>query len=224
MRNIIRFLYSTLLFIYILSCTSSKSSTLQNVRVKKITISNKYAIIPNVLKLSLLLEYTKKHYGEPYIYLDNPELIVIHSTETKDLSIALNVFKHDILRGRPDIASGGELNVGTHFLIDTNGNIYLNTPTDYIVRHTIGFNHKAISIENVGYSGNLTKAQIKSNIELIKYLKFKYKSIKYVIGHYEYMDNSKPHFVHFKELSDEYTPTIKMDPGSNFINEIRKGL
>ena len=211
-----------LLSCFIFSCGSS--NFYHTKYTNRLNISDEYIITPNTLRLELLTKYTKDHYGEPYIYLDNPEMIVIHSTETKNLKIAVNIFKGEHLIGRKDIRYGGEINVGTHFLVDTNGDIYASTPTDYIVRHTIGFNHKAISIENIGYAGNLTKEQLKSNIELIEHLKRKYNNIKYIIGHYEYMDSTQPHFHLYKELNSEYKPTIKSDPGSNFIYKIRKNI
>ncbi len=215
--------YSLILTSFIiLSCEFS--TFYRKPHTNRLKINDDYMITPNSLRLNLLTKYTKDHYGEPYIYLDNPEIIVIHSTETKTLNVAVNVFQREILIGRKDIHYGGEVNVGTHFLVDTNGEIYKSTPTDYIVRHTIGFNHKSISIENIGYAGQLTKEQLKANIELIKYLKQKYSSIKYVIGHYEYMDNTRPHFRLYKELNSKYIPTIKSDPGSNFIYNIRKNL
>ena len=74
-----------------------------------------------------------------------------------NFEIVVNIFKNDLLIGRADIEFGGEVNVGTHFIIDTNGEIYSNTPLDYIARHTNGFNYTAISVENIGFADNLTE-------------------------------------------------------------------
>lgn len=41
---------------------------------------------------------------------------MIHSTETENLEIVVNIFKNDLLIGREDIEFGGEVNVGTHFI------------------------------------------------------------------------------------------------------------
>ena len=153
---------------------SGNRSNSEKSKLKELEINNKYKIEPNDLRLNLLREYTKKHYGEACIYLNNPQIIVIHSTETENLEIVVNIFKNDLLIGRADIEFGGEVNVGTHFIIDTNGEIYSNTPLDYIARHTIGFNYTAISVENIGFADNLTEEQFNSNIKLIKYLKNKY--------------------------------------------------
>lgn len=221
------------IIISLLSCSyTAKGGILQTNTVTtnqatnniNININDKYKITPNSLRLNLMSKYTMEHYGKPLIYLDNPKIIVVHSTETPNLAIAVNIFKNDILTGRPDIESGGEVNVGTHFLVDTDGTIYANTPTEYIARHTVGFNYTAISIENIGYADKLTKEQLDSNVRLIKYLKNKYKSIQYVIAHYEYKNKESEHYYLFKELNTKYRSTIKTDPGKNFMEELRKRI
>lgn len=190
----------------------------------KLNINDKYKITPNALRLKLLSEYTKAHYGQPLIYLDNPQIIVVHSTETPNLKIAVNIFEKEILHGRPDIEAGGEVNVGTHFLVDFDGTIYANTPIEYIARHTVGFNYTSVSIENIGYADKLTKEQLESNVKLIKYIKSKYKSIKYIIAHYEYKDKTLPHYSLYKELNTKYINPGKKDPGTNFMKELRNRI
>ena len=219
MKNIVILLF----FITIISCSSSKK-IISNKENNTIEIHNIYKIYPSTLKLSLMSEYSQKHYGSPNYNLVNPQIIVVHSTETKNLQIALNVFQNDFLIGRKDIDSGGDVNVGTHFLIDTNGTIYASTPLEYMARHTIGLNYTAIGIENIGFAGKLTKEQLNSNIKLIKYLKNHYKSIKYIIGHYEYRDTNSPHYHLFKEIDPTYRFTIKTDPGYDFMQEIKQRI
>ena len=187
-------------------------------------INDKYLISPNSLKLDLMSKYSRDHYGENLIYLNNPQIIVIHSTETPNLDIALYIFKHDTLIGRSDIEYGGEVNVGTHFLIDIDGTIYSSTPLEYIARHTIGFNHTAISIENIGYAGRLTEEQLDSNVKLIKYLKSRFNSIKYIIGHYEYNNIKLPHYSLNKELNKKYIQTFRYDPGTNFMERLKRKI
>ncbi len=189
-----------------------------------IKIDNKYKITPSSLRLNLLSQYSKTHYGNPLIYLNNPQIIVVHSAETPNLNVTVNIFENDILIGRPDIEAGGEVNVGAHFLVDFDGTIYANTPEQYIARHTVGFNYTAIGIENIGYADNLTKEQLDSNVMLIKYLRNKYKSIKYVIAHYEYGNKTSPHYSLYKELNTKYINPAKKDPGTNFMNELRKRI
>ncbi|MEI0559502.1 peptidoglycan recognition protein family protein [Brachyspira intermedia] len=222
-KNII---YISIIISLLLSCTNTVSSNViqTNDVTVKLDISDKYKITPNALRLQLLSEYTQTHYGSKLIYLDNPQIIVVHSTETPNLSIAVNIFKNDTLIGRPDIEAGGEVNVGTHFLVDFDGTIYANTPIEYIARHTVGFNYTSISIENIGYADKLTKEQLEANVKLIKYIKSKYKSIKYIIAHYEYKDKTLPHYSLYKELNTKYINPGKRDPGTNFMQELRKRI
>ncbi|MEI0702528.1 peptidoglycan recognition family protein [Brachyspira intermedia] len=222
-KNII---YISIIISLLLSCTNTVSSNViqTNDVAVKLDISDKYKITPNALRLQLLSEYTQTHYGSKLIYLDNPQIIVVHSTETPNLSIAVNIFKNDTLIGRPDIEAGGEVNVGTHFLVDFDGTIYANTPIEYIARHTVGFNYTSISIENIGYADKLTKEQLEANVKLIKYIKSKYKSIKYIIAHYEYKDKTLPHYSLYKELNTKYINPGKRDPGTNFMQELRKRI
>ncbi|MBW5410368.1 N-acetylmuramoyl-L-alanine amidase, partial [Brachyspira hampsonii] len=210
----------------LLSCSNTVNNNITHTNdvVIKPYINDKYRITPNALRLKLLSEYTETHYGSKLIYLDNPQIIVVHSTETSNLAIAVNIFKNDILTGRPDIEAGGEVNVGTHFLVDFDGTIYENTPIEYIARHTVGFNYTSISIENIGYADKLTKEQLEANVKLIKYIKSKYKSIKYIIAHYEYKDKTMPHYSLYKELNTKYINPGKRDPGTNFMKELRKRI
>lgn len=219
MKNIVILFF----FITLISCSSNKN-IISNKENNTIEIHNIYKIYPSPLKLNLMAEYSQKHYGYSNYNLFNPQIIVVHSTETRNLQIALNVFQNDFLRGRKDIDSGGDVNVGTHFLVDTNGTIYASTPLEYMARHTIGLNYTAISIENIGFAGKLTKEQLNANIKLIKYLKNHYKSIKYVIGHYEYRDTNSPHYHLFREIDPTYRFTIKTDPGYDFMQEIKQRI
>ncbi|OEJ14022.1 N-acetylmuramoyl-L-alanine amidase [Brachyspira hampsonii] len=222
-KNII---YIVIISLLLSSCSNTVSNNIVHTNdiVVKPYINDKYKITPNALRLKLLSEYTETHYGSKLIYLDNPQIIVVHSTETPNLSIAVNIFKNDTLIGRPDIEAGGEVNVGTHFLVDFDGTIYENTPIEYIARHTVGFNYTSISIENIGYADKLTKEQLEANVKLIKYIKNKYKSIKYIIAHYEYKDKTLPHYSLYKELNTKYINPGKRDPGTNFMKELRKRI
>lgn len=88
-----------------------------------------------------------------------------------------------------------------------------------MTRHVIGLNFSSIGVENVG--GNkksLTTEQLKANIELVKYLKEKYKTIEYLIGHYEYQSFEKHPL--FLEKNSKYR-TIKNDPSKDFMEKLR---
>ena len=60
---------------------------------------------------------------------------------------------------------------------------------NWMARHVIGLNYSSIGVENVGGKGNkvddLTKAQRQANLDLIRYLRYKYPSMQYLIGHNE---------------------------------------
>ena len=93
-------------------------------------------------------------------------------------------------------------------------------PETLMARHVIGLNHAAIGIENVGGTEDtpLTRAQLKANIKLVKYLNSKY-DIEYVIGHYEYT-NFVGHEL-WLEKNENYR-TTKTDPGEWFMKKVRK--
>jgi N-acetylmuramoyl-L-alanine amidase len=121
---------------------------------------------------------------------------------------------------REQIQIASSLNVSSHFLVDKNGSIYRLMPETLMARHVIGLNHIAIGIENVGGLDDkkLTRAQRKSNIWLVKYLKSKY-DIEYLIGHYEYTNFvGHPYWL---ERDDSYR-TEKTDPGNRFLKRVKK--
>ena len=96
-------------------------------------------------------------------------------------------------------------------------------PENYMARHVIGLNHSSIGIENVGGNDTLplTDMQVEANIKLVKYLKNKFPTIDYLIGHYEYT-NFEGHEL-WLEVDDNYR-TEKVDPGEKFMNSVRKGV
>ena len=172
-------------------------------------------------RVELTKEYIKKSYG---LDVENivivPKMIVIHHTAVDDLIESFNRFNSEILfTDRKDIQKAGNLNVSAQFLVDLDGTIYSLMPETYMARHVIGLNLSSIGIENVG--GNkkaLTQEQLNANIELIKYLKEKYKTIEYLIGHYEYQNFEKHHL--FLEKNPNYR-TIKHDPSVEFMQNLR---
>jgi len=98
-------------------------------------------------------------------------------------------------------------------------------PDNWMARHVIGLNYSTIGIENVGGKGNkaedLTPAQLKSNIALVKYLKKKYPTIEYLIGHYEYRQMEKSSY--WLEKDKGYR-TVKNDPGPKFMKDVRSAV
>lgn len=175
-------------------------------------------------RVLLTKEYIKNSYGLEVEDINIiPKIIVIHHTATDDLKESYDRFKPELLlQDRKYISKAGSLNVSAHFLVDFDGTIYSMMPETYMARHVIGLNLSSIGIENVG--GNkkaLTKEQLEANIKLVEYLKEKYKTIKYLIGHYEYT-NAESHPL-FLEKDKNYR-TIKHDPDMNFMESLRSNF
>lgn len=173
-------------------------------------------------RIALTKKYLSTRYGleqdEPTIV---PQMIVLHLTVIPTMQKTFDAFYDSQLPNRPDIATASNLNVSSQFLVDQDGTIYRLMPETTMARHVIGLNHAAIGIENVGGTDEtpLTKAQIKSNIWLVKYLSKKY-PIEYLIGHYEYT-NFEGHELWLEK--DEGYRTEKTDPGEDFMNAVREG-
>lgn len=179
-------------------------------------------IIFDTERIQLTKEYLLKRYeldqNSPEI---TPKMVVLHWTAIPSLKDSFEVFNRSTLPiWRPNIESASGLNVSSHFLVDQDGTIYRLMPETTMARHTIGLNHCAIGIENVGGTEDmpLTKAQLKSNIYLVNYLASKY-DIDYVIGHQEYtLFEGHPLWL---EVDDGYR-TEKTDPGMDFVEKVRK--
>lgn len=149
-----------------------------------------------------------------------PKMVVLHWTAIPSLKKSFEAFNRSTLPNwRPDLVNVSGLNVSSHFLVDQDGTIYRLMPETTMARHTIGLNHCAIGIENVGGTEGLplTKKQLRSNIYLVNYLASKY-DIDYVIGHQEYtLFEGHPLWL---EVDDGYR-TEKTDPGMDFVEKVR---
>ena len=172
-------------------------------------------------RIELKKQYIKNSYGLEVKNINIiPKIIVIHHTAVDDLKESFIRLKPDILlTDRKDITKAGNLNVSTQFFVALDETIYSLMPETYMARHVIGLNFSSIGVENVG--GNkksLTTEQLKANIELVKYLKEKYKTIEYLIGHYEYQSFEKHPL--FLEKDSKYR-TIKNDPSKDFMEKLR---
>jgi N-acetyl-anhydromuramyl-L-alanine amidase AmpD len=170
----------------------------------------------------LSIEYLKNRHG---IEKENativPTMVVVHWTAVNSLESTFDVFNPVHLGGRPELTAASKLNVSAHFLVDRDGTIFRLLPDTTFARHTIGLNYTAIGIENIGGpDAPLTKAQVKANAALIKYLYKKYK-LTYVIGHHEYYAFQGTDI--WKETDPNYL-TQKQDPGPKFMKRLRKRL
>ena len=166
----------------------------------------------------LIDEYTLKHYGKICREII-PQAAVVHWTAFGNVE---SVWKFFYAEEMPD--DEGRLNVASQFLVDRDGTIWRLMPETKFARHIIGYNHCAIGIENVGgYKGreDLTKAQLESNIRLIKYLHAKYPTIKYVFGHYQ-QGKARASGLFIENIKGYYS--IKIDPGPKFMRGLRNQL
>ena len=182
-------------------------------------------IIFNQDRINLTKEYLKDRYNLDRDSINIiPKIIVLHWTVIPSMIETFNAFNSPYLPNwRPELENVSGLNVSSQFLVDQDGSIYRLMPETYMARHVIGLNHASIGIENVGGSEDLplTSKQVESNIKLIKYLKNKYSTIEYLIGHYEYKDFEDTEL--WLEIDTSYR-TMKVDPGKIFMNSVRKEI
>ena len=183
-----------------------------------------HPIIYDSVRKALSLQYLKERHGliqtEPTL---SPKMIVSHWTAIPTLEGSFNAFNSVTLKNRKELIEASPLNVSIHFLVDRDGTIYRLMPEKLMARHVIGLNWCALGIENVGDGKKfpLTEAQLQANIFIVKYLKKKYKSIEYLIGHHEYTSFQNTPL--WKETNPNYR-TGKTDPGDEFMEKLRKGV
>lgn len=173
-------------------------------------------------RIELTKDYLQKRYGLPGDSINIvPKMIVLHHTVVPTFQKTFEVFDPATLPNwRPEIENVSGLNVSSQFVVDRDGTIYRLMPENRMARHVIGLNHCAIGVENVGGTPELplTKAQVKANIKLVRYLAHKY-NIEYLIGHHEYT-RFEGHEL-WLEVDDGYR-TKKTDPGEEFMQKVRK--
>lgn len=164
----------------------------------------------------LTREYAERHYWLSQTEII-PQAVVIHWTAGATWESAYYTFYDDT---RAD----GEVNVSSQFIVDRDGTIYRLMPENKLARHVIGYNWCAVGIENVGGVGNvedLTTAQLQANISLIKYLREKYPTIKFVFGHYQQVA-ARESGLYIEKVPGYYS--IKSDPGKIFMQNLKNAL
>jgi len=178
-------------------------------------------------RVEMTKAYIRQHYGLKVKNIKiTPRIIVLHWTAEMNFKKSFNRLKPEkLLTDRKDIAKASALNVSSQFMVDRDGTIYRLMPENWMARHVIGLNYSSIGIENIGGKGNkaedLTPAQLRSNIALVRYLKAKYPTIQYLIGHYEY--RQMEHTSLWLEKDKGYR-TVKNDPGKKFMRDVRKNV
>jgi len=174
-------------------------------------------------RVEMTKSYIKQHYGMIIKNINiTPKIILLHWTAEMSFDKSFKRLQpQKLLTDRKDIAKASLLNVSAQFLIARDGTIYRLMPETWMARHVIGLNYSSIGVENVGGKDNkkddLTPAQVKSNIALVEYLKNKYPSIEYLVGHHEYRQMEKTSL--WLELDKGYR-TVKSDPGDAFMEKV----
>ena len=199
-----------------------------NLRIENLFTKNSIIQKPIIFtdkRKEMTKAYIKKHYGlEVKDITIKPIAIVLHWTAVMDFKDSFKRLNPEILLSdRKDISKASALNVSAHYLVKRDGTIYQLMPDNWMARHTIGINYSSIGIENVGGKDNkdedLTSAQVEANAKLVKYLRFKYPKIEYLIGHYEYEKMQKTEM--WLEKDKNYR-TKKSDPGKKFMEAVRE--
>ena len=174
-------------------------------------------------RIEMTKAYIKSHYGIATDTIQiTPKIILLHWTAEMDLGKSFARLKPEkLLSDRKDIMQASALNVSAQFLVARDGTIYRLMPENWMARHVIGLNYSSIGIENVGGHGDskddLSPAQVASNIALVRYLKSKYPSIEYLVGHHEYRTMEKTPL--WLEKDKGYR-TAKNDPGDAFVQKV----
>ena len=178
-------------------------------------------------RIEMTKAYIRSHYGKKVeSIVITPKIIVLHWTAEMSLEKSFDRLKPEkLLSDRKDIVKASALNVSAHFLVARDGTIYRLMPENWMARHVIGLNYSSIGIENVGGKGNksedLTPEQLRANIALVGYLKGKFPTIEYLIGHHEYTQmEATPLWLE----RDKGYRTVKNDPGEKFMREVRKAV
>ncbi len=154
-----------------------------------------------------------------------PQVIVLHWTGGCCTRSAWFTFEPERRPRRPDLTGAKALNVSAHFLVARDGTIYRLMDETRMGRHTIGLNHLAVGIENVGDGARypLTQAQVDADIALVTWLVARFPSITHLIGHHEYRAFEHAGHPYFQE-HDSLRRTRKVDPGEDFMAAVRAGL
>ncbi|MBN2651181.1 MAG: N-acetylmuramoyl-L-alanine amidase [Spirochaetales bacterium] len=199
--------------------------------VEPVLLEFGFPVVSQVVEISsrrkeLTREYCIRHYNRNSYLIEVPRMIVIHYTGVSSLGESFAIYRDDIIPAeRTDINGFGRVNIGVHFLVDKDGSVYSMLPENMIGRHTVGFNHLSIAIENVGVADyELTSQQVEANARIISYLGGKYPTIRFLFGHHEYLDKEKAHFLYFKAEDPFYKPRPMADPGVLFMKNLRDYL
>ncbi|MBL8614253.1 MAG: N-acetylmuramoyl-L-alanine amidase [Deltaproteobacteria bacterium] len=185
-------------------------------------------VLWNAERERLAMLYFERHKGWPpgqdpkRALRMEPRVIVQHWTAGPTARSAYNTFRAPAQVRRRDRSESNALNLCSHFVVDRDGSIYRLMPEDRMGRHTIGLNHLAIGVENVGDGKRwpLTQAQVEANAALVRWLAAAY-PLTHLIAHAEYRWlESHPYFVE----TDPGFRTGRIDPGPEFMGALRAAV
>ena len=173
-------------------------------------------------RVRLTLEYRRAHQDpEAKDITIAPKVVVLHYTAGGSAEGTFRYLSRTRLeKGRKKLARAGAVNVSAHFLVDRDGTVIRLMPETWMARHTIGLNHVAIGVENVGDGKKypLTDAQVEANAQLVRYLAGRYE-LTHLIGHSESPRlAAHPYYVE----RDRTYENAKGDPGAEFLARVRE--
>jgi beta-N-acetylhexosaminidase len=129
--------------------------------------------------------YAYRHYGIRDWRLRDPQLIVIHYSQTASAAATRNTFLPDV----PDPELHERPGTCAHFVVDRFGRIYQLVDLGTMCRHAFGVNWTAIGIEHVGYSDAQVLSdgrQFAASLRLVRWLRCRFGiQLRNVIGHAE---------------------------------------
>jgi N-acetyl-anhydromuramyl-L-alanine amidase AmpD len=213
--NLKKFFISLIVFFEVFNFSRGEVAEIEDYESLKPMIVEKF-LNWTPYRENLTRKYAELHYGMSITRIE-PQAVVVHWTAGDTWESAYYTFYNET-RG------DGTVNVSSQFIIDKDGTIYQLMPENYLARHVIGYNWCAIGIENVGgVNGreDLTQQQVKSNIELIRYLRAKYPAIKYIFGHYQQVE-ARASGLFIENVPDYFAE--KIDPGEKFMQALRENL
>lgn len=156
-------------------------------------------------------------------HIIRPLMVVIHYTGSLSLPSALHTLRARRLGTGPEAARQPEsVSVGVPYVVDRDGTIYRLFDDDArFGRHTIGLNHSAMGIENVGDRRHpFTPAQLQANARLVEYAALRH-PLRWLIGHREVYQMARTSY--YLEAIPRYC-SDKNDPAWKCLRTLRARL
>jgi N-acetylmuramoyl-L-alanine amidase len=177
------------------------------------------------VRSKLTKDYVKRHYGVAVPEIEFvPSMMIVHLSNTRDLQHYFDSVRAPTLPGEQGDESIGaaEVNASTHYVVDRNGTIFSFMKDFQIARHSIGLDRHAIGITAIGDREQpLTDEQAAATAGLVRYLRGKYTTAKWLVG------DAEAFSFQGTGLWEETLPfktRPEADPGTNFMEKLRHYL